>query len=123
MPDVRSVAVVGLPPAEVDMYAPMRWVVVLDVERPERWLSRIGLGLSRLAFGETVTEPLPASKVETPVGQVDLLGIPRTRVGIAWQVRDSCIVWAWGVDTLVDYLTLLRQQPVGYAAPTDADRV
>ncbi len=94
-------------------------VLVLDVDQADAWRRRIEQGLRRWLYGSLSDSPLPTTAVETPVGSVEVLAIPRTRLGIAWQVRGRRVVLAFSVETLVDYLTLVPAD--GGARPGSAN--
>lgn len=107
--DIDTVVIIGLPPVTNRPSEPLQWVLVLEVEDAAQWMRRLEIGLSRYLFGELGDKPLPTIPVDTPIGEVSLLAVPRTRFGLAWQVRDGHILAAFGVGTLVSYVESLNE--------------
>lgn len=91
-------------------------VIVLDVDQADAWRRRIERGLRRWILGPLSEAPLPTAAIDTPVGVVEQLSLPWTRIGPAWQVQGRRVVLAFSVDTLVTYLQRQAVEPVSPVA-------
>jgi hypothetical protein len=100
--ELRTLTVVALPESRRQSWA-APWVFVLEMERPERWLRQVETALGRWFLPEGNSAVLPTVPVTTPAGEVTHLTIPGA-AGLAWQVRGSRVVIAFGVESLVRYL-------------------
>jgi hypothetical protein len=110
----------GAPAREPDALPSL--VLVLDVDQADAWRRRIERGLRRWLFGALSDAPLPTTVIETPVGPVEQLSLPRTRIGPAWQVQGRRVVLAFSVDALVSYLhaqTRERDRPAAFRGQTE----
>jgi len=98
-----------------------RWALMLEVDQAEPWLRRIERGLRLWLFGNLADAPMPTVHVDTAIGAVDLLAIPGTRYGVAWQPEGNAIAAALSTEALTDYVTHVRSGAVQSRLPTRRD--